>query len=58
MTSPQASPAQAASLFSTLPLHPALLENLQTLGYSAMTPIQCWMRNVTLKPRKNSQKCH
>ncbi|MBI2744844.1 MAG: ATP-dependent RNA helicase DbpA [Burkholderiales bacterium] len=26
--------------FSTLPLSPAMLENLQQLGYSAMTPIQ------------------
>ena len=26
--------------FSTLPLNPAMLENLQQLGYSAMTPIQ------------------
>ena len=49
MTVPQASPTQAASLFSTLPLHPALLENLQTLGYSAMTPIQAASLPLALK---------
>lgn len=26
--------------FSTLPLHPATLDNLQQLGYLSMTPIQ------------------
>ena len=32
--------APAASDFSTLPLPPAALENLQRLGYTSMTPIQ------------------
>ena len=37
-TSP--SPADAGPAFATLPLPPATLENLQRLGYEAMTPIQ------------------
>lgn len=49
MTDPQASPVLTAPLFSTLPLHPALLENLQTLGYSAMTPIQAASLPLALK---------
>jgi len=32
--------SDAATPFSTLPLGPAVLENLQRLGYTAMTPIQ------------------
>ncbi|MDP3701119.1 MAG: ATP-dependent RNA helicase DbpA [Hylemonella sp.] len=34
--------------FSTLPLSPAMLENLQQLGYSAMTPIQAASLPVAL----------
>ena len=49
MTDPQTSPAQTALLFNTLPLHPALLENLQTLGYSEMTPIQAASLPLALK---------
>jgi ATP-independent RNA helicase DbpA len=37
-TSPK--PAEPAASFSALPLPPATLENLQRLGYAAMTPIQ------------------
>jgi ATP-independent RNA helicase DbpA len=33
-------PADAGPAFATLPLPPATLENLQRLGYDAMTPIQ------------------
>ncbi|QTN25781.1 ATP-dependent RNA helicase DbpA [Rhizobacter sp. AJA081-3] len=33
-------PADAGPAFATLPLPPATLENLQRLGYEAMTPIQ------------------
>src|SRR5512140_2604279 len=33
-------PAAPATSFATLPLPPAVLENLQRLGYDAMTPIQ------------------
>ncbi len=44
MTEPLASPS-----FNTLPLHPALLENLETLGYSAMTPIQAASLPLALK---------
>ncbi|MDO9159334.1 MAG: DEAD/DEAH box helicase, partial [Burkholderiaceae bacterium] len=41
MTSKASSAAPAASAdFSTLPLSPATLANLATLGYTAMTPIQ------------------
>jgi ATP-independent RNA helicase DbpA len=41
MTDPQASPPAAAGpAFNTLPLKPAMLANLQALGYAAMTPIQ------------------
>ncbi len=34
--------------FSTLPLSPAMLENLQQLGYSAMTPIQATSLPIAL----------
>ncbi len=40
-TAASASPAPThASAFTTLPLHPATLENLSRLGYHSMTPIQ------------------
>jgi ATP-independent RNA helicase DbpA len=38
--SPTTSPASAGQAFSTLPLSPATLANLQQLGYLEMTPIQ------------------
>ncbi len=38
LAAPQAAPA--ASNFSTLPLAPHVLQNLQQLGYTTMTPIQ------------------
>ena len=34
------SPPAAGPSFASLPLSPATLENLQRLGYDAMTPIQ------------------
>ena len=41
MTStPDSAPAPAGPLFSTLPLPPHVLANLERLGYAAMTPIQ------------------
>ena len=39
-TAPNAAAAPAASDFSRLPLPPAMLANLQRLGYERMTPIQ------------------
>ena len=40
MSSPSPTPAAAGTAFSSLPLNPATLSNLESLGYTAMTPIQ------------------
>ena len=45
--SPRAAAADATS-FASLPLPPAALENLQRLGYTAMTPIQAATLPLTL----------
>ncbi|MEF7614517.1 ATP-dependent RNA helicase DbpA [Aquincola sp. MAHUQ-54] len=48
-TAPGIAPAAGASTdFGTLPLPPATLENLQRLGYTAMTPIQAATLPLTL----------
>ena len=41
--------AAPAPAFASLDLHPATLENLQTLGYTAMTPIQAASLPVALR---------
>jgi ATP-independent RNA helicase DbpA len=40
MNSSPPSAAEKTSGFASLPLPPATIENLQRLGYTAMTPIQ------------------
>ncbi len=42
------SPASASAAFSTLPLTPAMQENLHSLGYLGMTPIQAASLPLTL----------
>ena len=43
--------AATAGAFSSLPLHPAMLDNLQQLGYLQMTPIQAASLPLTLQGR-------
>ena len=40
MSAPAAAVQDTGPAFSTLPLPPAVLDNLQRLGYAHMTPIQ------------------
>ncbi len=42
------SPTPAASSFGSLPLSPAMQDNLQSLGYLSMTPIQAASLPLTL----------
>ena len=46
-----ASPAPSASAFSSLPLSPEMLANLQQLGYAQMTPIQAASLPFSLQGR-------
>ena len=46
-----ASPAPSATAFSSLPLSPEMLANLQQLGYAQMTPIQAASLPFSLQGR-------
>ncbi|MBI5925312.1 MAG: ATP-dependent RNA helicase DbpA [Aquabacterium sp.] len=48
MSTPSPTSIPSAQSFSTLPLNPAMQDNLQALGYLAMTPIQAASLPLTL----------